>query len=228
MGAGYSGNPGKGFIARAAPKSWEYKPFHDPKAASISELQSILQSGSAAARLSAQQELLNRSPKKAAKIGWELCIDKSLPLYARVAGMYTYAQAAGKDGIKKLVELTSDKAMSAFALRAITDRKPFIKEVPIEPFMNGLKDASPQVQIAAIIGLGRLGSPEATEALLQIPVPASFVSPPQEKKYPHATPNTPHHSRTPCCKSPVALNAVDACIAAIGSGNSTSALWALR
>ncbi len=227
-GAGYSGNPGKGFVVRAVPQNWKYRPFPDLKTASINELQSQLQSGSATARLSAQQEILIRSSKKAAKVGWELATDKSIPLYARVAGMYTYAQAAGKEGIKKLAELTSDKAMSAFALRAIADRKPFVKEAPIEPFMNGLKDASPQVQIAAIIGLGRMGRAETADALLQIPVPASFVSPPPGEEGPHATPNTAIIPAHLAVKALVALNAVDACVAAIGSRNSTLALWALR
>jgi putative heme-binding domain-containing protein len=227
-GAGYSGNPGKGFVVRAVPQNWKYRPFPDLKTASINELRSQLQSGSATARLSAQQEILSRSSKKAAKAGWELATDKSIPLYARVAGMYTYAQASGKEGIKKLAELASDETMRAFALRAIADRNPFLKEAPIEPFMNGLKDASPQIQIAAIIGLGRLGRPEAADALLQIPVPASFVSTPPGEEGPHATPNTAIIPAHLAVKALVALNAVDACVAAIGSRNSTLALWALR
>lgn len=227
-GAGYSGNPDKGFVVRAVPKNWEYKPFPDLNAASISELQSLLKSGSAAARLSAQQELLSRSEKKAAKTAWELATDKSLPLYARVAGIYTYAQAAGKDGIKNLVGLTAEEAVREFALHALADRKPFLEEVPPEPFINGLKDASPRVQIASIIGLGRLGRTAAAEALLQIPVPASFVSPPAGEEGPHATPNTAIIPAHLAVKALVELNAVDACVAAIGSQNSTLALWALR
>ena len=227
-GAGYSGDSGKGFVVRAIPKDWQYKPFPDLKDASVSQLQSLLKSGSAVARLSAQQEIISRKSEEASGAAWELATDKSLPLYARVAGMYTYAQAAGKDGIKKLVELSSEETMREFALRALTDRKPFINEVPVEPFISGLKDTSPRVQIAAIIGLGRLGRTEAAEALLQIPVPASFVSPPKGKEGPHATPNTAIIPAHLAVKALVALNAVDACVAAIGSSNSTLALWALR
>ncbi len=227
-GAGYSGDSSKGFVVRAVPKNWEYKPFPDLKAASISELQSLLKSGSAAARLSAQQELLSRSPKKAGKAAWEMATDKSIPLYARVAGIYTYAQVAGKDGTKNLVELTAEEAVREFALRALADRKPLLKEVPIEPFINGLKDGSPRVQIASIIGLGRLGRTAAAEALLQIPVPASFVSPPAGEEGPHATPNTAIIPAHLAVRALVELNAVDACVAAIGSQNSTLALWALR
>lgn len=142
-GAGYSGDSTKGFVIRAIPKNWEYKPFPDLKAASVSELQTLLKSASAVARLNAQQELITRSAQDASKAAWEIATDKSLPLYARVAGIYTYAQAAGKDGIKNLVELTSDKDAREFALDALADRKPLLKDVPVEPFINGLKDASP-------------------------------------------------------------------------------------
>ena len=227
-GAGYSGNPGKGFVVRAVPKNWTYKAFPDIKDASIGELQSLLKSGSAVARLSAQQELLNRPKKKASEAAWELASDKSLPLYARVAAMYTYAQAAGKEGIQNLAQLCSEEAMSEYALRALADRKPLVNEVPIEPFLTGIKSASPRVQIAAIIGLGRLGRTEAAGALLQIPVPPSFVSPPAGEEGPHATPNTAIIPAHLAVKALVALHAVDACVAAIGSQNSTLALWALR
>ncbi|HTN08237.1 DUF7133 domain-containing protein [Agriterribacter sp.] len=228
-GAGYSGDSGKGFVVRAVPKNWEYKSFPDVKSASIKELQSLLQSAGAAARLSAQQELIARKSGEATKAAWELVTDKGLPLYVRVAAMYTYAQAAGKDGIKNLLQLSSEQAMREFALRALADRKPFLKEVPVEPFISALKEeASPRVQIAAIVGLGRLGRTEAAEALLQIPVPASFVSPAKGEEGPHAAPNTAIIPAHVAAKALVALNAVDACVAAIGSPNSTLALWALR
>ena len=227
-GAGYSGDSGKGFVVRAIPAHWEYKPFPDLKAASVPELQSLLKSGSAVARLTAQQELISRKSKEATKAAWELAADKSLPLYARVAAIYTYAQAAGKDGIKNLVQLSSEEAVREFALRALADRKPFLKEVPTEPFISGLKDGSPRVQIASIIALGRLGRTEAAEALLQIPVPASFVSPPKGEEGPHATPNTDIIPAHLAVKSLVELNAVEACVAALDAKNAELALWALR
>lgn len=227
-GAGYSGNPGKGFIVRAVPRDWTYKPFADIKDASISELQSLLKSPNGVARLSAQQELLSRPSKNAIKAAWEIASDKSLPLDVRVAGMYTYAQAAGKDGIKNLAELCSEETMTEYALRALADRKPLEKEVPIEPFLNGIKSASPRVQIAAIIGLGRIGRTEAAESLLQIPVPASFVAPPAGEEGPHATPNSAIIPAHLAVKALVAINAVDACVTAIGTPHSTLALWALR
>ena len=227
-GAGYSGDSSKGFVIRAVPQNWQYKPFPDLKSASVADLQSLLKSNGAVARLNAQQELLTRPAGQAAEAAWELAADKNLPLYARVAGIYTYAQAAGDSGIKKLVQLTSEPAMREFSLRALTDRMPYVKDVPIGPFLSGLNDTSRRVELAAIIGLGRLGRVEAAEALLNVHVPASFVAPPKGQEGPHATPNPDILPPHIAVRSLVRLNAVDACVAAIGTKDSTLALWALR
>jgi putative heme-binding domain-containing protein len=227
-GAGYSGNPGKGFVVRVVPKNWEYKAFADLKKASVKELITILKSQSAAARLAAQQELLIRPAKKTAKASWAVASDKSLPLYARVAGMYTYAQIAKESGISNLVKLTAENDFREFALRALADRKGYLKSVPSEPFLIGLTDPSPRVQVAATIGLGRLGRPEVASELLKVKVPASFVEPAQGTEGPHATPNSAIVPAHIAVRALVALNAVDACVSAIGSENSTIALWALR
>src|SRR6185437_2728974 len=226
-GAGYSGDSTKGFTVRVVPKDWTYKAYPDLKKSSVSELITLMQSESSVARLYAQQELITRS-QDAADAAWKLADDKSKPTYARVAGMYAYAQLAKTSAIKNLLQLATQEDMKAFALRALADRKSFLKDVPIEPFLNALKDTSKSVEFAGIIGLGRLGRPEAASALLQIPVPASFVAPAKGTEGPHATPNSaiiPPHLAVGAL---VALNAVDACVAAIGTEHSTLALWALR
>src|SRR5690606_5599066 len=142
--------------------------------------------------------------------------------------IYTYAQATGEDGIKNLVQLRSEEAVKELALRALADRRPFLEEVASEPFISGLKDLAPRVQVASLIGLGRLERVEAAEALLQRPVPASFAAPAKGEEGPHATPNTAIIPAHLAVKALVAMNAVDACVAAVGSPNSTLALWALR
>jgi putative heme-binding domain-containing protein len=228
-GAGYSGDSSKGFVVRAVPKNWEYKQFSDLKSASIDELAALLKSEGAVARLNAQQELLTRSAKDAATAAWAIATDKKAALFARVAGIFTYAQAAGKEGIKNLVELSSEETVKEFALRALADRKSFSGEVPVEPFINGLKDSSSaRVQVASIIGLGRLGHIEAAKELLKINVPASFIAPAKGIEGPHATPNTDIIPAHLAVRSLVQLKAVDDCIAAINSPYSTLALWALR
>lgn len=227
-GAGYSGDSTKGFTVRVVPKNWEYKPFPDIKSISVDELQNLLASESAVGRLAAQRELLLRDDDDAAEAGWDVATNKALTLAARVAGIYTFAQAAKKDGIEKLVELTKNEKLREYALRALADRKPFVEKVPIEPFIHALKSNSDRVKAAAIIGLNRLGRKEAAPALLAIKVPNSFKPVPKGEIGPHATPNAaiilPHlaaHALT-------AIHAVDACVNAIGTTNSQLALWALR
>lgn len=227
-GAGYSGDSGRGFVARVVPEGWKYRPFPDVKEASPDQLRIMLESESAVARLAAQQELLLRSDDDAAGIGWEVAANKNLSLAARIAGMYTYAQAAGEKGIEKLVKLSSEDAMREFALRALADRKPFLEKVPVAPFLEGLKDSSDRVQAAAIIGLGRLGHKEVVPALLQIPVPPSFKPVPKGEIGPHAKPNPEIIPAHLAVHALVSLHAVDACIDAIGTENTTLALWALR
>ncbi|WP_031527371.1 DUF7133 domain-containing protein [Dyadobacter crusticola] len=227
-GAGYSGNPSKGFVVRAVPKGWKYKAFKDVKKSNAKELEALLKSESAVQRLAGQQELLARFPKDAAKLSWKIAEDKALPLYIRVAGIYTYAQAAGKDAVTNLVKLTDDNAVREFALRALADRKPALEKVPLDPFIKGMKDSSPRVQAAATIGLGRLGRPEAAAALLAVKVPSSFVSPAKGTEGPHATPNAAIVPPHLAVRALVSIHAVDACVQAIGTESSTLALWALR
>lgn len=227
-GAGYSGSPDKGYVVRVVPKDWKYSAFPDIKKSSVKELATLLQSASSVARLNAQQELLKRSAKDAMKVSWAIAADKKLPLYSRVAGVFTYAQAAGENGTSNLLKLISDNDVKEFALRALADRKTASKNVPIEPFIQALADQSPRVQAAAIVGLGRLDRPEAISYLLRIKVPDSFIAPPKNMEGPHATPNSAIIRAHLAVQALVKLHAVDACIAAIGTENSTIALWAMR
>lgn len=227
-GAGYSGNPNKGFVVRAVPKTWQYKAFPDVTKLSVNEVANILKSESGVARLAAQQELLTRPAKQTIDASWKIAADKSLPDYVRVAAMYTYAQAAGAEGIANLTKLTAEPAMQEYALRALADRKPFIDKVPLVPFTKALKEGTPRVQAAAIVGIGRLGRKEAAADLLTMKVPASFVAPAANTEGPHATPNSaivlPHLA----VRALVSLDAVGAAVKAIGTPQSTLALWALR
>ena len=226
--AGYKGNPDKGFVVRAVPKNWQYREFPDVTKLTLSKLADLLKSPGGVARLAAQQEMLTRPAQEVAAAAWKIAADPSLPDYARVAGMYTYAQAAQEKGIGNLTKLASEPAMQEYALRALADRQPFVDKVPSEIFTKALKNGNPRVKAAAIVGLGRLGRKEVAPALLAVKVPASFVAPIGDKEGPHATPNSeiilPHLA----VRALVALNAVEACVEAVGSENSDLALWALR
>ncbi|MGN6438618.1 MAG: DUF7133 domain-containing protein [Agriterribacter sp.] len=227
-GAGYSGDSSKGFVVRAVPQNWTYKPFPAVTDASVSELQSLLQSNSAVARLAAQQELLTRPVEEAAEAAWKIVSDTKLALDVRIAAMYTYAQITKESGIEKLVQLSKEQAIKEYVLRALTDREPYLKNVPVEPFLEALKDPSERVQMAAIIGLNRLKRMETAQALLNVPVPPSFVAPAKGQEGPHATPNAAIIPAHLAVHALVHMNAVEPCIAAIETKDSTIALWALR
>ncbi|TSD66713.1 c-type cytochrome [Inquilinus sp. KBS0705] len=227
-GAGYEGSPSKGYVIRAVPTNWTYTAFPNVQAASVKDLAGMLTSASAVARLSASQELLNRPADEASKAAWAIVTDAKQPLYARVAGLFTYTQIAGEGGTAALVPLTQDKDLQEFALKALTDRKGRLQSVPTEPFLTALSSPSARVQAAAIIGLGRLGRIETAKALLQTKVPASFAAPAKGTEGPHATPNSAIIPAHLAVRALVSLNAVNACVSAIGTENSTLALWALR
>jgi len=227
-GAGYSGNPDKGYVVRVTPKEFKYEPFVDIKDVSIDDLIDLLKAQNAKSRLSAQYELLQRQEVKSVPGVLELARDKNQPLEVRAAAIFTYAQLAGATGIPELVALSKDTEVQRFTLRALADRKEIVEKAPIQPFLEGLKSKSQEVKAAAIIGLGRLGNPVAAQELLKINVPSSFTAPKINTEGPHATPNAeiilPHLA----VKALVELNAVDACIAALGTADEDLALWAMR
>ncbi|MEJ7692868.1 hypothetical protein [Daejeonella sp.] len=227
-GAGYSGSPDKGFIVRAIPKGWKYKAFPDLKKTSVKGLTELLKSPGAVTRLNAQQELLRRPLKEAASSAWSIASNKNLPLDVRVAGIFTYAQAAGESSVGNLVGLTAEEKVKEFALRALADRKGNLKNVPAAPFLQAINDKSERVQAIAIIALGRLGRAEAIPALLNVTVPPTFRAPVKELEGPHATPNSSIIKAHLAVRSLISLNALDAAVKAIGSKNSTLGLWTLR
>ena len=227
-GASYVGNPSKGYVVRVVPQNWTYTAFPNLKKASVKKLATLLTANSAVLRLHASQELLTRPTKQVAKATWKVATNKSLPLANRVAGIFTYAQATQATGIENLVKLTEDASVREFALRVLADRKSFVDKAPLAPFLEGVNDPAERVQMAALIGLGRLEKKEAASTLLQVKVPSSFVAPSKEVEGPHATPNAAIVPAHLAVRSLVKLNAVDACVQAIGSSNATLALWALR
>ncbi|MBN7817111.1 DUF7133 domain-containing protein [Algoriphagus pacificus] len=226
-GAGYKGSPEKGYVVKVVPKDWTYEAFPDLKAASVEELAEILKANNSVTRFHAQQELLKREADQAAMAALKIAQDKSLPLQNRVAGIYTYAQAACASGVEELLKLSEEDKIREFALRALADRKSCLSNVPEEAFIAAVHDANPRVQAAAIVGLGRLGKKDAAETLLEIQAPATAKIPEPGTEGPHATPNSaiilPHLA----VKSLVELEAVDATVEAIDS-NPKLALWALR
>ncbi|MDR8393621.1 c-type cytochrome [Aliifodinibius sp. S!AR15-10] len=227
-GAGYTGDSTKGFTVRAVPDGLDPKPFPSLRDASIEELAEHLQSGSAKVRLAAQQELLQRPEGEASEAALKIAQNRQLPTDIRVAGIFTYAQIAGEDGIGNLVQLTNDKQVQEFALRVLADRKAYVDQVPTEPFLSALDSSSDRVRIAAIVGLGRLGRTEAVDELLEIEVPSSFQAPEKGTEGPHATPNPDIIPAHVAAKALVEIGDTQALLDAVETEQNELALWALR
>jgi len=168
-GAGFKGDPGKGYVVRVVPKEWEYQQGIDLSAASIGQLVDGLRSESSTKRSAAQQTLLNRDDAASALAKLkELVRDSGAKLAVRVAALFTVAQLDTNP--ENVLAFADDPALREFAVRAATDRLPRLEkaDLPLEPFVAALNDGSPRDKAAAAVALGRLGKVEAASALLGV------------------------------------------------------------
>jgi putative heme-binding domain-containing protein len=184
-GAGYKGNPGRGFVQRVVPKGWSYKAFPDLGKLSPDAVVKGLATQSATTRLATQQEIVARGDKALAPAILAIAKDSNHSLAVRVAAIFTYKQLLGADANAALLELAGDSALTEFALRAAADRLPQNAALPLAPFEKALASSSPRVQAAAAVALGRIGKKEAAHALLAVAKPpASTQAAPAAPKPP--------------------------------------------
>ena len=87
-GAGYKGNPSKGFVDRVVPKDWKYVPFPALNKQSEAKLVEHLKSPSITVRTYASQELVARKASSAQKALVALATNKSLSDESRVAAVH--------------------------------------------------------------------------------------------------------------------------------------------
>jgi hypothetical protein len=93
-GAGFKGDPGKGYVSRLTPQGWTHRALPDLTTAKLTDLVTLLASASATTRFYAQQEILARTAEAAAAKTAVLALAKSSTptLAVRVAALMTYAQ----------------------------------------------------------------------------------------------------------------------------------------
>ncbi|SHJ32524.1 putative heme-binding domain-containing protein [Rubritalea squalenifaciens DSM 18772] len=170
-GAGYKGNPKRGYIQLVTPQNWQYKAFPELTKLSDEALVKGLRSDSATTRLNVQQELIKRDSKKAAGEIIAIAQDTKASKESRVAAIFTYKQLLGKDANKALLDLADDTDVQEWTIRALADRLDQVADLPLEPFYEALKSSNPRVQVAAAVALGRIGKKEAAPALLAVAKP---------------------------------------------------------
>ncbi len=222
-GYSYDANKEVGLIQRVLPPGWKARPFPDLKKMPDAALVHQIGSDSAVMRLEAQREIIARGGKKVFADGlFALAKNKSAHLYPRVAAIFTFKQLYGAASTNALVGLASDTSVSEFALRALTDRKSELKDVPVEPFLKALKDPNPRVQLQALNGLARLNAVQTAPAIL-----AAAASWKMERS--GTNEEDPLRVAHTGIKALVSLKASAACLAALDSpGTRKVALRALQ
>ncbi|GAC1515918.1 MAG: hypothetical protein NVS1B4_08420 [Gemmatimonadaceae bacterium] len=137
-------------------------------------------------RLHAQREILRRStgrPRSPARLRVpqavgrleQVTLDSRQPPYARVAAMFTLKQLRGAQSHLLLLRAASDPAIRALALRALTDDKRQLKNVPLSLFVRSLSDSSPVVQVQALTGLVRLDARDVADSIVPLTASADPV-----------------------------------------------------
>ena len=178
-GAGYFGNPNKGFISIVTPKGWKYKKFPDLTKLTAQDLVAKLKAPSSTARVYAQQEILHRSHAAYLPHLEAITIDTSASKESKVAAVYTYAQLAQKlneSYLPTLIKISSDPMLREHAIRAMADRLTTAKKLDLQILATALNDSEPRVQVAAAVALGRTGNPNAAQLLL------TKATPPKKKE----------------------------------------------
>jgi putative membrane-bound dehydrogenase-like protein len=178
--------------------------------AADTRLVEILASGNQLHRRFAQHEMLRRG-RSAERIGLlEKRVLGAGPLAGRVAALFTLKQLAGADVHGTLIKAAGDPALRPFALRALTDRRSELTNVPVDLFVRALEDPEPRVQLEAVTGLKRLGATETAGALLRLTVAKD--------------PIVAHVA----VDALVSLGATDAALAAVSTGSPAEAKGAVR
>ena len=162
------GNP-VGMVLQATVTAPGLEPakFEEPAKADDARLAELIVSRSGVQRLEAQREILRRGEKfGAAEAIASAAKDPAVPVYARVAAIFTLKQLQGADSHPLLLELVDDPDVREFALRALADRKSQLAGVSAAPFIRVLRDGNPRVVLQALIGLERLGAADASAEIL--------------------------------------------------------------
>ncbi|MFT4547275.1 MAG: putative heme-binding domain-containing protein [Verrucomicrobiales bacterium] len=173
-GAGFTGNPDKGFVSIVTPKGWTYKIFPELTTLSTNALLAMLKTPSSTARVYAQQEILRRNDRAHLVRLGGIATDSAVSAEGRVAAVYTLAQLAHQveaDTQKWLRKLSADALLKEHCIRSMADRLKSAKSADVDSLKAALDDAAPRVQVAAAIALARVGDLSIADALIAIAAP---------------------------------------------------------
>ncbi|MCA8999884.1 MAG: c-type cytochrome, partial [Planctomycetaceae bacterium] len=170
--------PNIGFVAQITPTNFVPKPIPVFADLNDEELVALLDHPSAVMQLTIQREVIRRGRNLSDEefngtesvstpgaitpddeIGpalLQLIKNPEARLSARVAAIFAFKQIQGARANSTLAKLAESEDLREHCLRALADRKSQLEGVPLDPFREGLNDANPRVQVAAIVGLNRV------------------------------------------------------------------------
>ncbi|MCA9057891.1 MAG: c-type cytochrome, partial [Planctomycetaceae bacterium] len=158
--------PNIGFVCMVTPIDFVPHPVPDLPAASTAKLVELLSHPADVVRLAAQRELLRRSdsgaaegPQSSESLSAQLArvaASEEIPLYGRVAAVFTLKQLQGGAANAELRTLARHPSIREFCLRAMTDRVTQLEPLSPEPLIQGLADQDPRVRATAAVSTGRL------------------------------------------------------------------------
>jgi hypothetical protein len=178
-GAGYQGNPNKGFVSIVTPKGWTYKAFPDLTKLGNDDLAAMIKAPSSTARVYAQQEILRRNDKAFLAQLEAIIADSKAALEGRVAAIYSLSQLALQleaDVQKKLSDYSKDSSIKEHCIRAMADQIKSAKNTDVNFLKAALDDSEPRVQVAAAVALGRVGDLSVAPALIAKAAPPEKTS----------------------------------------------------
>ncbi len=218
--------PNVGFVAQIVPDGLKIEPFPELKKLGKVELTSQLNAPDAKHRQHAQLEILRRGRNaETTQALVSLIKNDATTHFGKVAAIYTLKQLDGVASHPLLLELTRDPRLQAVALRALTDRKSEVANLPSEPFLAGLASTDPQVRVQAIISIGRLNRPTLAEAVLPYTVREDGQRVSSKKQNEPDPQSVIPHLAVQCL---VDLNAVETCLQALNGPYRHGALAALK
>lgn len=158
-----------GYVVQIRPEGHKATPFPNLKKASDADLLKYITSRSAVWRQHVQLELIRRGPNSVRHAGLiKICENKSIADYAKIAALFALKQMEGEKSHPALLKLVKHDDIREWVLRALTDRKSQLSNVPIGPFVAALTDKNPRVQAQALISLGRLGNKDAASSIIPL------------------------------------------------------------
>jgi putative heme-binding domain-containing protein len=160
--------PDVGYVVRVTASDAKPATFPDLRKATDVDLISHLASASHVARLHAQREILRRGESEALTAGITSLARGTAAIPVRVAAIFTLKQMRGAKSNDALAALAKDATVREFVLRALADRLSQNGDVPVQPFISAVSDASPRVRLQAATGIGRLGRLEYAGAIVPL------------------------------------------------------------